>query len=79
MAHARQLLADWGGTYELMFDLSRSLRDAYHVNLLPLSFLISQDGSIAWQQAGTTGGAKYPLGLDSPKGRATLEAVLAHR
>ena len=53
------------------------LRDAYDLTLLPQTFLITRDGRISWQQAGTIGGAKFTLGLEAPKGRAILERVLA--
>jgi len=76
-ARARLLLAEWGGTYPLIFDIDRALREAYQVNLLPMTYLISRDGLVAWQQAGTVGGAKYDLGLESPKGRTLLEKVLS--
>ena len=76
-ARARQLFSELDANYALLFDRGKALQVAYQLTLLPQSFLISRSGKIVWQQAGITGGAKFPLELESPKGNALLERVLA--
>lgn len=78
-ARARQLLSDLNANYALLFDRGKRLQVAYQLTLLPQSFLISRDGKIVWQQAGIVGGAKFPLELETPKGNALVEKVLAEQ
>lgn len=78
-ARARRLIGELGGSYQVLFDRGRRLQDAYKLTLLPQTFLISRTGRIVWQQAGTIGGAAFPVGLETPKGKALIERLLAER